>query len=155
MSKIELNASALKLRGGAVRLTLSAGIANDLSALRKGLKDLAERLGHPACATGCNELALNLERDFVVRRDKTVVALNPQPLPPLLPQDPIPWKAVRVSLPGGAFDNIETLGSAIERVLGRLGCPSCCSGFDILFQRELDGFVFDAKLDIRGTGRFA
>ena len=154
MSKKDIDTSALKVRGGAMRLTLQAGVANDLSALRKGLKDLAERLGHPACATGCNEFHLNLERDFVVQRNKAAVALNPQPLPPL-PQDPIPWKAVRVSMPGAAFDDINSLGTAIERVLGRLGCPSCCSGFDILFQRELDGFALDAKLDVRGTGRFA
>jgi hypothetical protein len=156
MSKETLDASQLKLRGAAMRLTLSAGVANDLKALNKGLKDLAERLGHSACATGCNELHLNLERDFAARINGNAVALNPQPLPPIaLPQDPVPWKAVRVSAPGAVFDNINHLGSAIEKVLGRLGCPRCCSGFDILFQRELDGFVVDAKLGIKGTGRFA
>lgn len=150
--------AALAQREAPMRLTLSAAVANDLGALRKGLKDLAERLGHSACATGCNELHLRLERDFVVNRSKTAVALNPQPLPPLglqLPQDPIPWKAVRVTAAGSVLDSIDGLSSALEKVLGRLGCPSCCSGFDILFQRELDGFVVDAKQGIRGTGRFA
>ena len=152
----EINPAALKLRDAQVRLTLSASVANDLGALRKGLKDLAERLGHSACATGCNELHLRLERDFVVDRTKSAVALNPQPLPPLaLPQDPIPFKAVRVIAPAAVFDDIGALNGAIEKVLGRLGCPACCSGFDILFQRELDGFVLDAQLGLRGTGRFA
>ncbi len=155
MSK-EINPAALKLRDAPMRLTLSAAVANDLGALRKGLKDLAERLGHSACATGCNELHLRLERDFVVDRTKSAVALNPQPLPPLgLPQDPIPVKAVRVTAPAAVFNDIGALNGAIEKVLGRLGCGACCSGFDILFQRELDGFVVDAKLGLRGTGRFA
>lgn len=148
--------SQLKLRGASMHLTLSVGVANDLTALKTGLKDLAERLGHSACATGCNELHLNLERDFAARISNNAVALNPQPLPPIaLPTDPVPWKAVRVAAPATVFDNIEHLGSVIEKVLGRLGCPACCSGFDILFQRELDGFVVDAKLGIQGTGRFA
>ncbi|HTN48968.1 MAG TPA: hypothetical protein VMK32_06015 [Burkholderiaceae bacterium] len=155
MPKGRIDASQLKLRGTAMRLTLAAGVANDLNLLKKGLKDLAERLGHSACATGCNSLHLNLERDFAVRLDHNAVALNPQPLPPIatvaLPQDPIP---LRVTAPGAVFDNIENLSSAIEKVVGRLGCAACCSGFDIFFQRELDGFAFDAKLGMKGTGRF-
>jgi hypothetical protein len=71
------------------------------------------------------------------------------------PHDPIPWNPINVSVPGAVFDNIETLGSTIEKVLGRLGCPACCSGFDIFFQREMDGFVVNAKQEITGTGQFA
>lgn len=152
----DLKNVALQQRDTPMRLTLSAAVANDLGALRKGLKDLAERLGHSNCATGCNELHLRLERDFVVNATKSAVALNPQPLPPIgLPQDPIPIKSVRVMAPAAVLDDIGSLSSAIEKVLGRLGCASCCSGFDILFQRELDGFMFDAALGLRGTGRFA
>ena len=156
MNNERFDAFQLKERGAAMRLTLSAGVANDLKVLKQGLKDLAERLGHSTCATGCNELHLKVERDFAARISNNIVALNPQPLPPIaLPQEPVPFKAVRVSAPAAVFDNIEQLGSAIEKVLGRLGCPACCSGFDILFQRELDGFVVDAKLGVKGTGRFA
>jgi len=156
METERINAVQLKERGAAMRLTLSAGVANDLKTLKQGLKDLAERLGHSACATGCNELHLKVERDFAARISNNLVALNPQPLPPIaLPQDPIPVKAVHVSAPAAVFNNIEQLSSSIEKVLGRLGCPACCSGFDILFQRELDGFVVDAKLGIKGTGRFS
>jgi hypothetical protein len=161
MHKESIDVSQLKQRGAAMRLTLSAVVANDLGMLKKSLKDLAERLGHPACATGCNWLHLNLERDFVARVDHGAVALNPQPLPPIekagvLPVPlPGPGSAVHVTAPGAVFDNIEHLGSSIEKVLGRLGCAACCSGFDIFFQRELDGFAFDAKLGMKGTGRFA
>src|SRR6185295_7534791 len=64
---------------GAVRLTMSAKVANDLGALQKGLKSLAERMGHPQCATGCDILHLATEREFTLGAD---VSLNPQPLPP-------------------------------------------------------------------------
>lgn len=66
-------------RGGAVRLTLSAGVANDLGALKRSLKLVAERLGHPACATGCDILHMGLEQEFSLG---DAVQLNPQPLPP-------------------------------------------------------------------------
>jgi hypothetical protein len=156
MEKAHIDSSNLKLRGTAMRLTLSAGVANDIGRLKKSLKELADRLGHSACATGCNSLFINLERDFAVKFDHSEVALNPQPLPPIasvaLPQDPVP---IRVTAPGAVFDSIENLSGAIVKVLGKLGCEPCSSGFDILFQRELDGFAFDAKLGMKGTGRFA
>ena len=62
------------LRGGTVRLTLSAKVANDIGALRSGLKDLADRLGHSACATGCDVLHIGLEREFVISQE---AQLNP------------------------------------------------------------------------------
>src|SRR5216683_6481571 len=75
-------AEAVKVRGvnGTVRLTMTARTANDLGALQKGLKSLAERLGHPACATGCDILHLATEREFTLAGANEV---NPQPLPPI------------------------------------------------------------------------
>ena len=72
----------MAIRGGAVRLTISAKVAGDLGALQKGLKSLAERLGHPACATGCDILHLGMEREFAFGGLGGEAALNPQPLPP-------------------------------------------------------------------------
>jgi len=148
---------AMKLarQGGAVRLTLSARAANDLGALQRSLKSLAERLGHPACATGCDILFLQLERDFSVNDE---VALNPQPLPPrgglALPQDPVPTGTVHVMIPERVNNNIKSIQKALATTLGKLGCPACCSGFDILFQRELDLIAFDERLSATGFGRF-
>lgn len=150
------NLAALKLRDTPMRLTLSASVANDLGALKKSLKELAERLGHTSCATGCNEFFLGVERHYVATANKASVALHAHPLSVVgLPSDPVPWKTVRVTAPGAVFDDIDTLSSSIEKVLGRLGCGKCCSGFDVLFQRELDGFQFDERLGLRGTGQFA
>ena len=148
----------LTQRGAVMRLTLAASVASDIKQLKASLKGLAERLGHPFCATGCNSLYLNLERDFVARVERDAISLNPQPLPPVgvgLPQDPIPWKPVNVSVSAAVFNNIDSLNTAVEKVLGRLGCPACCSGFDIIFQREADGFAVNAKLDVTALGRYS
>ena len=137
--------SSVKLarRGGAVRLTLSARVANELGALEQSLKSLAERLGHPGCASGCDILALELEREFTVDNE---VELNPQPLPPggpvelnaqplppgaqveLNPQ-PLPPEAVFVMIPDEVNNNIESINKALASTLARLGCQGCCSGF--------------------------
>jgi hypothetical protein len=162
--------SAVKLarRGGAVRLTLSATVANDLGALEHSLKSLAERLGHPGCASGCDILLLQLEREFTVDNEVELnpqplppggpVELNPQPLPPgetveLNPQ-PIPPGRVFVMIPDEVNNNIEAIQKALTSTVGKLGCQACCSGFDIFFQRELDMIAFDEKVNAQGFGRF-
>ena len=145
------------IQGGAVRLTLPAKVAYDLGALERSLKSLAERLGHPACATGCDTLFIQMERDFSIGED---VMLNPQPLPPQggvgLPTDPVPWQshAVQVMIPERLNNSITGIQKALATTLGKLGCPECCSGFDILFRRELDLVAFDDRGTARGFGRF-
>jgi hypothetical protein len=142
------------VRGGAVRLTLSANIANDLGALQKGLKDLAEHMGHPSCNTGCDVFHIGMEREFVINAK---AELNPQPLPPvgdsafsdrsrLLPQDPVPM--VTVSVPSNVLADIGKLQEVAASVLGKLGCSACCSGFDIEFRRQLEQFRVDEKLNV-------
>src|SRR4029453_2006060 len=74
-------------------MTMSAKVAGDLGALQKALKSLAERLGHPACATGCDILHLAAEREFTLGGSINEVALNPQPLPPVAGPSPEPWRA--------------------------------------------------------------
>jgi hypothetical protein len=142
-------------QGGAVRLTLSAKVANDLGALERSLKSLAERLGHPNCATGCDLLFIQMERDFTIADE---VSLNPQPLPPQelfsAPQDPVPTHTVQVMVPERVNNNIKSIQKALATTLGKLGCPACCSGFDILFRRELDLIAFDDRANARGFGRF-
>jgi hypothetical protein len=139
-------------RGGAVRLTLPAKVANDLGALQKGLKSLAERLGHPQCATGCDILHLGLEREFLLT---DAVELNPQPLPPRGPlpdpwvsgPQPEPWR-VTVTIPDRVNENIEALTKAVAVVVDKLGCRPCCSGFDILFRREIATLALDEQLNV-------
>jgi hypothetical protein len=142
---------------GAIRLTMPARVANDLNALQNGLRSLAERLGHPKCATGCDILHLLLEREFSLSEK---VELNPQPLPPREPH-PDPWvrpvgdaaRTVVVSIPTKVNSDIESLTKAVASVVDKLGCRPCCSGFDILFQRELEVMAVDEHLNVSTLGR--
>jgi hypothetical protein len=135
---------------GTVRLTMAARTANDLGALQKGLKSLAERLGHPACATGCDILHLGMEREFTIG----AADLNPQPLPPHPDQLAARSdRTVTVAISNKVSGDINALTRAVGVVLGKLGCQACCSGFDILFRRELDLIVLDDDLKLQGHGR--
>jgi len=150
--------AALKVsrQGGVIRLSLPAKVANDLGSLQKGLRSLAERLGHPNCATGCDILHLMLQREFTVS-ERLEVAPMPAagPLPdPWLPQDPVPIHTVTVAVPDKVNNEIEALTKTIAVVVDKLGCRACCSGFDILFRRELDLLMVDEQLGIKGFGRF-
>jgi hypothetical protein len=140
---------AVTRKGGAVRLTLPTRVANDLDALQKGLGSLAERLGHTACATGCDILEIMQEREFILSE---AVALNPQPLPPhpdLLRAGPHPdpWR-VAVTIPDTVNNNIDSLKKAVAVAVGKLGCSSCCSGFDIAFRREVGTMALDERLNV-------
>ena len=146
----------ISMRGGTVRLTMPAKAAADLGTLQKGLKSLAERLGHPACATGCDILHLGMEREFTLGLG-TEVALNPQPLPPrddiIAGPRPEPWR-VTVAIPDKVSRDINALTRATAAVLNKLGCGQCCSGFDILFRRELNILAVDENLNVQGFGQF-
>ena len=66
------------LRGtDTVRLTIPAEVAHDLDALREGFAELAARLGHPGCASGCDGLLVQQEREFTFNRGK----FNSDPMP--------------------------------------------------------------------------
>ena len=144
----------LPIQGGPVRLTMPARVANDLDGLQRALADLAERMGHPACATGCDTLFLQLEREFGV---SVASELNPQPLPPGPPEFVLEARAakrVEVSVAPAVSENLESLQRAIAITLDKLGCGACCSGFDITFRRELDLIAIDENLEAQGFGRF-
>lgn len=154
-----MSAIDITMHGGTVRMTMTAKVAVDLGALQKGLKSLAERLGHPACATGCDILHLGIEREFTLGGVGQETALNPQPLPPRydfaagpLPE---PWRPVTVAIPDKVSRDINALTKAVAVVVGKLGCSPCCSGFDIMFRREIDILTIDGELNVQGFGRFA
>jgi hypothetical protein len=138
-------------QGGTVRLTLSAKVANDLGLLQRTLKGIADRLGHPACATGCDILHLGLEQEFATFGDE--VSLNPQPLPPRSLDRT--RGQITVSVPDRVSGNIDALTKSVGVVLGKLGCSACCSGFDILFRREINTIALDEKGGIARFGGVA
>jgi hypothetical protein len=46
--------------------------------------------------------------------------LNPQPLPP---------RSIRVQVPHEILNDLERFQKVQARILGRVGCPACTSGF--------------------------
>ena len=54
--------------GGAVRISMSAKVANDLDTFKKGVAAFAERLGCPECFSGF-DCTFESERDFVIDAD--------------------------------------------------------------------------------------
>jgi hypothetical protein len=76
------------------------------------------------------------ERDFVVDPAGAISSLsrgatseiNPQPLPP---------RAVTVSLAPGVRYNIDSVFKAVDAVIGIIGACPCHSGFDVLYQNEV------------------
>ncbi len=149
-------ATKVRLQGGAVRLTMSARVATDLDGLQRGLAELAGRMGHPACATGCDTLFLQHEREFISFGE--AVELNPQPIPPGRIEEELLGRVsraqVNVMLPARVSGNIKSLQKAVAVTLGKLGCAACCSGFDIAFRNELDFITIDEKVQAHGFGRF-
>ena len=139
--------ASITRRGGAVRLTVSAKVANDLNLLQGALKNLADRLGHTACATGCDFFHIGQEVEFGVNE----VALNPQPLPPRGLNLAAARGTVTVTIPEKVNGNIDLLTRAIGSVVGKLGCEACCSGFDILFRNEINTMSLDER---GGVARF-
>lgn len=138
-----------------VRIRIPARIGNNLDALQQTIAELADRLGCPDCFSGSDCRFLR-EKDFLVDPDGRI-----QPDPQSwrgLPSDPVPVRtarAVQVSLPLKASNDLESVQNAIGNVLGKLGCMACCSGFDIEFRNELGVLSVDEKLDVQGFGRFA
>lgn len=138
------------VRGGTVRLTIPAAVANDLNALRKGLTSFVERLGCRTCFSGA-DCHFHVERDFVINEN---LRADPQPSPwrtQVLEPVPSPWAVVR--LDREISFNLEKVQTAIERVVGRLGCTPCCSGFDIFFQQELEAINVDRNGNVTALGR--
>lgn len=45
-------------------------------------------------------------------------------------------RPVRVTVPFAALRNIDQMRMITQKVLERLGCPGCHSGFDIRFRQE-------------------
>jgi hypothetical protein len=138
-----------------IRIQLPARIGNDLDALRNTIGDLADRLGCPRCFSGADCHFLR-EKDFLVDPEGRI---GPTPNPwRSLPQDPVAVRtarSVQVSLPAKVGNDIAGVQDAIGRVVDRLGCGACCSGFDIEFRNELDLITVDEELNVGGFGRFA
>jgi hypothetical protein len=80
-------------------------------------------------------------------QDAARVPQDPIPSKRLSPQDPFP---IRVVLPAEVAFSIDLVQRTIVNLAERLGCPSCFSGANCVFQLERD-FVVDPGGVVHGT----
>ena len=148
---IEVSKDLQRLAGGAVRISMSAAVANDLDMFKKGVTAFAERLGCPECFSGF-DCTFESERDFTIDKDLKVRptavragqgvsrgAGQREAIIPLAPSVEYDLKWV--------LGKIDILGKNLGRHWAQGGLAYCCSGFDVTFERELQ-HVLDGD-DIR------
>jgi hypothetical protein len=58
---------------------------------------------------------------------------------------------IRVSMPASIAYDLPSFQDGIASVLKYLGCPACCSGYDITFGTERE-FMLNEKLELRAAG---
>jgi hypothetical protein len=63
-------------------------------------------------------------------------------------------RPVNIRVPAEVAFDLEKAQQIQRDILGRLGCPACCSGIDIRFILENE-FIVDRELNIREAGGFA
>lgn len=63
-------------------------------------------------------------------------------------------KTIRVTVPATAMYDLDQMQKIQREVLGRLGCPACCSGFDIRFDLARR-FMVDEDLVVRPMDELA
>ncbi len=131
-----------------VRLTLPASVANDLEGLQRSLSELAGRMGHPMCASGCNPLYLETERDLILDEQHGLRA-GPGPWP----WDPALGNRLDVFVSESVTYDIELLQRTVAITAERVGHPHCCSGYDIAFRRESEAIAINDRMEVRGFGR--
>lgn len=61
---------------------------------------------------------------------------------------PQPERTVRVTLPAKVAYDLKSFQKVQASILDRLGCPACCSGWDIIFDVTRN-FSVDEELNIR------
>src|ERR1700704_3643085 len=136
----EMSTSAkLRLHERPVRLRLPAKVANDLGSIQGALAELAENMGHPGCASGCNPLHVHIESEFIVSESQGARAGSPSAGNPAL------GDRVDVFVPKSVTHDIQALQQAVAIAAERVGCAPCCSGFDILFRDEAEMIAISQK----------
>jgi hypothetical protein len=124
---------------------MPAAVAYNLEAFQKSIGHLVEQLGCRTCFSGADCTFLH-ERDFIINEKLEIRASTGIPI---AGGDPIPARLASATLPAKVSNNLEQIRGVVANIAGRLGCPGCCSGFDILFRQELDFVVTEAG-EVRG-----
>lgn len=68
---------------------------------------------------------------------------------------PVTAKAVRVSIPASVAGEIGSLKKSFASILDKLGCPACCSGYDIRLELQRDLAVSRSFKEVASIGGWA
>lgn len=135
---------AVRQTGRAVRLTIPAKVAYNLDSFQESIADLVDRLGCLRCFSGV-DCTFQLERDFVVNEALQLSSVRSLRAEAQLPAASA--SSVSAAMPTAVSYDIDQVQKAVANIAGRLGCPACCSGFDITFRNQLD-FLVDKELGV-------
>jgi hypothetical protein len=141
------SASSPRLRGP-VRITIPATVAYDLKAFQKSVASLVERLGCRGCFSGA-DCMFQTERDWVISEKHQLSPAARAPTTDALSSPAGASHNVTVSLAKEVRFDLKQVQAAIGRVVGKLGCGGCCSGFDIAFRDEIQLLTVSKDLDVQ------
>jgi hypothetical protein len=82
---------------------------------------------------------LNHGGNIMSKADKSTIAIGTWPTPE---------RPVRVTVPAKIAYDLNAFQRAQATILDKLGCPACCSGWDIRFDIVKD-FAVDEKLNVK------
>lgn len=121
-----------------VRIIVPTSVGYDLKQFKQCLTAVAAHLGHPNCASGLPDCHFNF-RGPLLRVDEKLEVHNLAPQAQLAASG---TRTVKVGLPKSVNNNLDSISKVVDQVARRIGCLGCTSGFDIMFQQELDTFSF-------------
>lgn len=133
------------LHKGTVRITVPVSVAYNLEKFQKSLATIAERLGCLACFSGA-DCTFQLERDFLLD-DRLGLAAAVGRRGAVTDAGP----SVTARITTGVSNNLKLLQRTVATIAGKVGCPQCTSGWDIIFQQELKR-VNPVRLKINAEG---
>jgi hypothetical protein len=130
---------------------MPAAVAYDLKSFQKGIAALVENLGCRTCFSGA-DCTFRTERDYVIS-DKVDVSPAARASSPDPDGDPaLSGLNVTVSLAKEIRFDVNRVQAAVEKVVGQLGCGTCCSGFDIAFRDEIQFLAVTRELNVQTFG---
>jgi hypothetical protein len=141
--------SSARLRGP-VRITMPAAVAYDLKAFQKSVAALVERLGCRTCFSGA-DCHFQTERDWVISEKQQLSPAARVSTADTCTSLGAGSHNVSVSLAKEVRYDLKQLQAAIGKVVGKLGHPGCCSGFDIAFREEIQYLTVSKDLNVQAV----
>ena len=130
---------------------MPAAVAYDLKAFQRSIAALVERLGCRGCFSGA-DCAFQMERNWVINEKLEVSPAARAYAPDPFGDAALAGFHVTVSLAKEVRFDLNKVQPAVEKVVGQLGHPGCCSGFDIAFRDEIQFLTVSKELDVQSVG---